>query len=374
MPYYLLDDQFADDPVWDALGDGKQAVTDAVQLAFAKLASEVSRFKSDGYVTDKQALKQCRKPDVVERLTRTVLGRPPLLHRPGDDCKCLPDTWQEGYAYRIHEFLRRNPSKREYERNQGQKADLRDAPLKAMVYDRDGGSCRYCRSGPLSPKAGKSKDRRKVLVYDHLDPDQRAGADGDNFVVSCDACNTHKGRRTPYEADMLLLPVPTRAEKAEWAARGLALFDRPDHPPITDESLKNQRANGDPVTDRIGDTTGDRTTAHTVPAPGTSSTTAQDTASDQAGGRSGNPLGSGRGGRRADADRTRSGPPRDPDSPDIYHGRSRAAPPNCRWCNTPLDPALGGKMHPTCEDLYEQDWARDLARVPGPAPATAGGE
>jgi hypothetical protein len=34
---------------------------------------------------------------------------------------------------------------------------------------------------------------------------------------------------------MVLLPPPSAEERAAWAARGLAVFDRPNQPPITDE-------------------------------------------------------------------------------------------------------------------------------------------
>src|SRR5690606_10030604 len=146
----------------------------------------------------------------------------------GDECPCLGTApWIDGYAYRIHNFLKRNPSKREYDLDKAKKADLRDARLKALVLKRDGGCCRYCGSGPLERKAVRAKDRRRVLTFDHVDPDRAAGEDGANLVVCCGRCNDEKGARTPDEADMVLLPEPTPEQAARLADREPQRLDRP---------------------------------------------------------------------------------------------------------------------------------------------------
>ena len=331
MPYWLESDTFADDPVWEVLAAGNLDRLDALQAAYARLKAKASHLLTDGYLTDQTALRYCRgRRGVLDRLCTPVLERPPLVHRRGDECDCLGDAWIDGFDYRVHAFLRRNPSRAEYNRNRAQKADLRDARLKAMVYARDGGSCRYCRSGPLSPKAGRSRDRRKALTYDHVDPDAPAGPDGAGLVVACARCNEYKGHRTPDEADMVLLPAPDDAERAAWTARGLALFDPADHVAITDESPTNQQTGADPASDPITDPGGDResdpdanTTPPVYPHSG-------DHQPEQPTARSGKGDGPGRVGSR-DPD-----PPsqaryrqhaRPAAEPDVYHRRSRASPP-----------------------------------------------
>lgn len=359
MPFFLLDDQFADDPLFDALAGGKPALEDALRSAWSRLCSKSSHLTTDGYLTEALAMQYCRgRRAVLQLLTQPALGRAPLLHRRGDECECLGDEWTPGYGYRLHKFLRRNPSRREYERNREQKADLRDPRLKAMVYERDGGCCRYCRSGQLSPKAGRSRDRRKVLCYDHVDPDAPAGPDGANLVVSCGACNEYKGKRTPPEADMVLLPPPTPAQAGAWRMRGPAVFDRGE---ITDESPTDHRPdddpNGEPFTDRTGEPGADRLHQRHDPAhpDGPEHTTAQ------AGDWSGKPPGLGRGGAPdPDPPPPRpGGPARTQADPDIYHRRSRRPPANtgrrCRWCGQPVDPAVGN-THPLCEQERETAW------------------
>lgn len=352
MPYWLESDTFADDPVWEVLADGRADLEDRLQAAYCRLKAKTSHLRENGYLTAGTALAMCRgRRPVLDLLCKPVLERPALLHREGDDCPCLGDTWVAGFAYRIHEFLKRNPSKAENDRNKAQRADLRNARLKALVYERDGGHCRYCRSGPLNRKAGRSIDRRKVLVFDHVNPDEPAGEDGRNLAANCAACNEHKGRRTPYEADMVLLPPPTPAERAAWLQRPLALHDRPVYDPadltrntdanarpITDGSATEQRQNTDPVTDRITDPNNDRaddpnTDRDTTRAPETSHQQHQHRP-EQHHGEPGKPLGSGRVGPRPDGGPP--GPATQPDRtgehPDIYHRRSRTpAGPEFEW-------------------------------------------
>ena len=94
-----------------------------------------------------------------------------------------------------------------------QKADHRDGRLKDLVWARDGGCCRYCGSGPLVHDNARARDRRRVLQFDHVDPDQPAGPDSENYVVACGACNEVKGHRTPDAAGLVLLPAPVQATR-----------------------------------------------------------------------------------------------------------------------------------------------------------------
>jgi 5-methylcytosine-specific restriction endonuclease McrA len=340
VPYWLEGDDFADDPTWEVLAGGAPDRVDALQAAYSRLKAKAAHLLTDGYLTEKTALLYCRgRRQVLDRLCTAVLARPAKVHRQGDQCECLGDApWIEGYAYRIHAFLKRNPSRREYNRNQAQRRDLDDPRLKSMVYARDGGCCRYCRSGPLSPKAGRSRDRRKVLHYDHVDPDVPAGPEGRNLVVSCGRCNEHKGRRTPAEADMVLLAEPAIEQATLWRVRPQQLHDLPADPatapsgspadqrPISAEtdqtSEQNKTATTDPIADPNGGRNNDLTGSDQPTATGPPVKPGPDQRPAPSGSGRGGPPGSTAGPPTAYDDQ----PARTAQHPDIYHRRSRASP------------------------------------------------
>jgi 5-methylcytosine-specific restriction endonuclease McrA len=69
------------------------------------------------------------------------------------------------------------------------------------IYERDGGCCRYC--GRDVPVDG--------FIVDHVFPYRRGGSDHpDNLATACPSCNTKKNNRTPDEAGMPLLLLPSR--------------------------------------------------------------------------------------------------------------------------------------------------------------------
>jgi hypothetical protein len=344
MPYWLETDAFHELPVWEVLAAGNADRMDQLQAAYVRLKSLASHLQKDGYLTADGALRQCRgRRQVLEKMCTPVLDEKPLVHRPGDECPCLGELpWVQGFAYRIHEFLKRNPSKREYDRNKAQKADLNDARLKSQVFQRDGGCCRYCTSGPLSAKAGRSRDRRKVLQFDHVDPDQPAGPDATNLVAACARCNEYKGKRTPDEADMKLLPIPDPETAEAMRRRPQELHDQaPDtathHQTITGEPAPNQPNNDqeqptdqqtglDPTTDPITGHEPDPTTDPVPPVRPTPTTQTTEQRPEPASEGSGS-------GRAGPPDLIQpeppqlGQPPRDPAYPDVYTRRSRPAPP-----------------------------------------------
>jgi 5-methylcytosine-specific restriction endonuclease McrA len=72
------------------------------------------------------------------------------------------------------------------------------------IFERDKNTCQYC---------GKPFDRRD-LNLDHVIPRDRGGpTTWENIVCSCIECNTHKGNRTPREANMRLIRKP---KKPRW--------------------------------------------------------------------------------------------------------------------------------------------------------------
>jgi hypothetical protein len=71
------------------------------------------------------------------------------------------------------------------------------------VYARDGYACRYCGTG-----AGP-------FAIDHIHPRSQGGGDeAENLAVACRSCNSSKGARTPEQARMALLPIPTPTVRA----------------------------------------------------------------------------------------------------------------------------------------------------------------
>lgn len=350
MTYSLHEDNLGRDPRWAVLARfGEPDGPDPLEMAPARrrtylarlerrrrdliashylMTLETSAHKDDGYITLEAALACCAgEAWQVKALTTAVCGRSPFLHRKGDSCSaknCIDSSppWRDGFDFRLCGFLKRNPSKAEQDRNKAQKDDARDPRLRAILMERDGPFCRYCRSGPLSAKAGKADERRKVLHRDHPDPDRPAGPNAENYVTVCASCNEHKARRTPFEADLVLLDPPAEQDKAEWAARGLRLFPPPwISNRITAESPPDHRQTSDPVSDPDGDSVGD-------PAASNDGSARPETGDDQ---RNHAPhhrqkgFGSGRVGQLGDGGPVGvlGQPVRDASDPDIYHHRSR---------------------------------------------------
>lgn len=67
------------------------------------------------------------------------------------------------------------------------------------ILRRDNGTCQYC-----GTKAGP-------LTIDHILPRSRGGEDSwENLVTACFSCNNKKGNRTPKEARMPLINIPSK--------------------------------------------------------------------------------------------------------------------------------------------------------------------
>jgi hypothetical protein len=71
----------------------------------------------------------------------------------------------------------------------------------ARVFFRDNYTCQYCNA---------TKPHRE-LTLDHVFPKSRGGKDTwENLTTACKKCNNKKADRTPEEAGMTLLSVPTK--------------------------------------------------------------------------------------------------------------------------------------------------------------------
>lgn len=91
---------------------------------------------------------------------------------------------------------------------------------KTNVYTRDNFCCQYC--GAKLPQT--------KLNYDHVIPRSQGGQTvWDNIVASCYTCNGKKANKTPDEANMPLLSVPTRPMVLPIAA-GIFHYDRAKAP------------------------------------------------------------------------------------------------------------------------------------------------
>lgn len=73
---------------------------------------------------------------------------------------------------------------------------------KSGVLKRDGFKCAYCHE-------------RRADTVDHIIPRSKGGPDSwENLISSCLTCNQEKGNRTPEEAGMSLLFLPTVPQRA----------------------------------------------------------------------------------------------------------------------------------------------------------------
>jgi 5-methylcytosine-specific restriction endonuclease McrA len=79
--------------------------------------------------------------------------------------------------------------------------------IKAAVITRDQGLCRYC--GVYTSDNSNDHRSRNAREIDHVDPFDWVNSE-ENCVVACKVCNGRKKDRTPEEAGMVLLPVPSK--------------------------------------------------------------------------------------------------------------------------------------------------------------------
>jgi hypothetical protein len=71
----------------------------------------------------------------------------------------------------------------------------------ARVFFRDNYTCQYC----------STRKPHRELTLDHVFPKSRGGKDTwENLTTACKKCNNKKADRTPEEAGMTLLSVPTK--------------------------------------------------------------------------------------------------------------------------------------------------------------------
>lgn len=95
--------------------------------------------------------------------------------------------------------------------------------VKKLIDARDGVWCRYCGSETLiTPGDRRGPHRRTYDLIDPADrwdmtstalPDEELRQIAEKWAIACGWCNAIKSKRTPAEADMVLLPPPVLAGK-----------------------------------------------------------------------------------------------------------------------------------------------------------------
>lgn len=203
MPWARLDDGFWRNPKVTATST---AAVGVYALGISYCADQLT----DGFIPESIAV------HMLARRRRALIRE--LVAR---------EFWVEAAdGYQIRDFLDYNPSKAEVDfrrrTNTRRQALHRDRTLVEAVRARDGDVCRYCN------REVDFTDRRSPAggTYDHVDP---GGLNElDNVVVACRGCNSAKGRRTPAQAGLVLVPfqsgsnpdlngtktpVPSRPEK-----------------------------------------------------------------------------------------------------------------------------------------------------------------
>lgn len=295
MPWLRIDDQAVFAPKVMALGNEAFG-------ALVRIAGYAAAHTTNGWIPT-EVVHVIAKPATLKKLlTVKANGRSVPLHRPDDECSCLEDVeWPLEGGYWVHDYLDRNPSKKEHDVHKAKKRELGDRELRVQVAERDGNACRYC--GVVVPFADNKSALK--LTLDHIDPRKAWGLE--NLAQACGVCNSKKKDCTPKAARMELLPPPVAGTVPEsgWPkGTDPASIDRAwtgdpidgridDHTadPIGDRSAIEPRSDRRSITDPTVDPDQAHPSVHTSPVPGEST---GDTTGDATGGRL--PPGTGGGG------------------------------------------------------------------------------
>lgn len=108
-------------------------------------------------------------------------------------CSCVHSAMNRYWHRRSGEYLTwTNPVRVDPYKRKGIPAKIRQ-----QIFERDAYRCRYC-------------GEHTNLVIEHVVPHIRTQDDSEeNLVTACRKCNAKKKDRTPEEAGMVLLPIPT---------------------------------------------------------------------------------------------------------------------------------------------------------------------
>lgn len=157
-----------------------------------------------------------------------------LWHAPGHDCdRCDPVpevdpvTGMAQPCWRFHDWWQMRYDQAAVVREtRAKRSELQRPEIVNAVWLRDcvdpldpklknQAHCRYC-ARLVKRYDRSSKDEAAKPTLDHVDPTKASGVR--NLVVACGGCNRTKGRRTPVDAGMTLLPAPRALTPAQEAA------------------------------------------------------------------------------------------------------------------------------------------------------------
>lgn len=193
MPFFPVDDQLWGHPKVAEAGDAALGL-------WTRAGSYCANYLTEGVITAGMLRMLQAKPAQVRALVKVG-----LWHGAGHDCDQCPQPDRGGYVF--HEWNKHgNRTREQVEADRAAAAArqsvFRHPDLRETVRSRDRDRCRYC------ARTVRWHDRRgeRGGTYDHVDP--TGGTTVSNLVVACRGCNIRKGRRTPAEAGMTLLPAP----------------------------------------------------------------------------------------------------------------------------------------------------------------------
>ncbi|MGQ3382961.1 HNH endonuclease [Glutamicibacter sp. TV12E] len=188
-------------------------LTGMAAMGLWTMAGSFSRdAKTDGKLTEVHLMKILLNKQAVDLLAAQLV-RAGLWHASGHGCEKCPEIPAGSYVF--HDWFQFAYDTAEDEKLKQAKAkELKDPQLRAQVWARDAtdfpkcsrGKCRYC--GDLVYRKTTKGEKRPEI--EHVDPKKAIGIQ--NLVLSCGACNREKGKRTPQQAGMVLLPAPVREE------------------------------------------------------------------------------------------------------------------------------------------------------------------
>lgn len=141
----------------------------------------------------------------------------------------LWDVKDSGWEF--HDWAQYQPSREsvldERASNSARQAVARNPELRDAVRKRDGNNCRYC--GQIVE--WNNKRGGAGGTYDHVNP--KGSSTFDNLVVCCRGCNARKGRRTPAQAGMNLIPVVSESDSNQTQVAGSSGVEPPTRPDPT---------------------------------------------------------------------------------------------------------------------------------------------
>lgn len=234
MPFFQIDDQL---PVnkklrkLTAMAESGDPIGIAAIGLWTLAGADSQASMSEGRIERTDILRIILNPSLADQLAHLLVDAG-LWHTRGHKCgRCEPvaagswlfhDWSQFGYGTAEQIKTKRAKSK-----------ELKEPAIVAAVWARDCldpakptvAACRYCATEV------RRHDRKSPVRphLDHVDPNLATGAA--NIVVACEICNRHKANRRPEEAEMVLLPAPTRKRGKAAVSPSAAGTNQPDQPP-----------------------------------------------------------------------------------------------------------------------------------------------